>query len=189
MQKVKEKREIFKSFLEIEEGIIEHVGPDGKKHTYSRERLVRDNASCVLIHHIEKGVFVLTKQFRFAISDFVKEPIMEIMAGKFSEGEEPLEAAIRESEEECGYSIKKENIEPIASYYASPGYTTEKYFLYYATVSSEDKVSEGGGLENENEYIEVIELPEKELIKMAKENTLEDSKTLVSALWFIINKC
>jgi nudix-type nucleoside diphosphatase (YffH/AdpP family) len=188
MQKVKAKREIFKSFIKIEEGIIEYEDNKGQVHTYSRERINRDNASCVLIHNVEKGVFVLTKQFRFAISDFEKEPIIEIMAGKFSVGESPLGAAIRESEEECGYRIKPDNIKLIASVFASPGYTTEKFFIYYATVSNADKVSEGGGLEDENEYIEVLEIPEKEFITMTKEAKFKDSKTHIAAQWFIIHK-
>jgi nudix-type nucleoside diphosphatase (YffH/AdpP family) len=188
MQKIKEKREIFRSFLVIEEGIIENKNSEGKVDTYSREMVRRDNASCVLIFNRDSQKFILTKQFRFAISDKVKEPILEIMAGKFSDNEQPIEAAIREAKEECGYSIQPSNIEFIAELFASPGYTSEKFYLYYSEVQNSDKVSEGGGLENENEYIEVVEIEKDKFLALAKKGKLADSKTLVSALWYLINK-
>lgn len=187
MHKVKGQKILFKSYITIEEGTLEYEQKKGKISTYTRERVKRDNASCVLIHNTDRNSIILTRQFRYAIHDIAKGPILEVMAGKVPKGEDPLEGAIREAEEECGYRIRKENIRFINSVFASPGYTTEKLFIYYARVTDADKVSDGGGLEEENEYIEVVELPLAAFLEMASKGQLEDSKTFIAALWLKLN--
>jgi nudix-type nucleoside diphosphatase (YffH/AdpP family) len=186
MQKVTEESYTYRGFIKVQKGFIE-AAQKGKdiKH-YDRERIDRENAAAVLIYNQDTDTFILTKQFRYAIHDRVKENIIEIPAGKLSKDEDPLKAAIRECEEECGYKIPEANIKLISSFFASPGYTTERYFLYFAQVSNQDKVSEGGGLEDENEFIEIIEMPKKEFVERIKDGSFEDGKTYTAGLWYVM---
>jgi nudix-type nucleoside diphosphatase (YffH/AdpP family) len=183
---VKEQLLVFNSAMKVEEAEITFT-KDEKTSTYSRQRLLRDDAVGVLIYNSENDSIILTRQFRYAIWD-KSEPVLEIMAGKISRGEKADNTAIREAEEECGYTINKKNLEFISSVFASPGYTSEKFYLYFASVTNLDKKSEGGGLEQENEYIDVVEMPVKEFVEMAKSYKFEDSKTLITAQWFLLNK-
>lgn len=174
---------LYSQHMEIEEGTIRQSGPGGKTGTYTRWRLNRQDAAVVLIHNTEKDTIVLVKQFRYAIAGKVKEPILELVAGKIDEGEQPLEAAIREAQEECGYRIRPGNIRLLSSFFVSPGYTSEKFYLFHATVSNADHVSHGGGLEEENEYLDVVEIAYDRFKQMAAANELEDGKTLMAALY------
>jgi len=178
--RVEEVKTVFRGALTIEEARIKRFNSKDEPVSYSRQRINRVDASAVFIYNKDSGAVVLTRQFRYAIVDKVKAPILEIMAGKVDPGESPSQTALRESLEECGYRISPEKLIHLVSVFASPGYTAEKYHLFYAEVASSDKLTEGGGLENENEDIEVVEMPLAEFQTMVSEGLLEDSKTLLA---------
>lgn len=179
MPSVKESKIVFDQKLVVEEATIV-----AKDKEYTRLRVKREDASAVLLLNTDSNKIVLTKQFRYAIHDKVKEPILEILAGKVDKGETPLQAAIREGEEETGYKIKSENIQLLVSCFTTPGYSSEKFHIYFATVSNSDKISTGGGLEAENESIELIEIDPVQFIEDIKNGKIEDAKTYVSGLYF-----
>ena len=188
MYKLLSERTVFSDIFHLEEGRIQYTDEAGKPHKeFSRLRLNRQNASAVFIYNQETKKVVLVRQFRYAIAAKSPEPILEIMAGRISVGEDPLETALRESIEECGYRIRKENIQLLSSFFASPGYSSEKFFLYYATVTNADKVALGGGLEDEDEYIEVVEMTYPDFFKLLDENKIEDAKTLMAGLYVRAN--
>jgi ADP-ribose pyrophosphatase len=177
--KVISERIVFNDKLVIEEG---HLKNTSNNKEYVRLRLNRQDAAVVFIYNRETDKVVLVKQFRYALSAKVKEPILELMAGKVDEGEEPMDTAIREAYEECGYEIKKSTIQHLSSFFASPGYTSEMFHLYYAEVKNEDKVAEGGGLEEENESIEVAEISSAHFFELLNNNKIVDAKTVVGGL-------
>ncbi len=179
MPSVKKSSIVFDQKLIIEEGIIS----SGTKE-YSRLRIKREDASAVLLFNTDSNKIILTKQFRYAIDDKVNNTILEILAGKVDKGETPLEAAIREGEEETGYNIKEKNIQFLVSCFATPGYSSEKFHIYFATVSNSDKTSKGGGLEAENESIELVEMDPEQFISDIKNSKIEDAKTYISGLYF-----
>lgn len=164
--------------------IIEKAELNDGGENFSRLRINRPDASAVLVFNTETQKVILTRQFRYAISAKTKQPIYEIVAGKLDKGEDPLQAAIRETEEEIGYKVKPENIKHLVSCFASPGYSSEKFHLYYATVTNADKIHDGGGMKNENENIEVIELPLNEFNELIRSGKIEDAKTYVAGLIF-----
>lgn len=174
---------LYSQHMEIEEGTIRQSSPGGGADIYTRWRLNRQDAAVVLVHNTEKNTVVLVRQFRYAIANKVKAPILELVAGKIDEGEQPIEAAIREAEEECGYRIGPGQIRLLSSYFVSPGYTSEKFHLFYATVTNADRLAAGGGLEEENEYLDVVELDYDRFKEMAASNALEDGKTLMAAMY------
>lgn len=174
---------LYSQHMQIQEGTIRQSLPGGATNTYTRWRLNRQDAAVVLVHNTETNTVVLVKQFRYAIAGKVKEPILELVAGKIDEGEQPLDAAIREAREECGYRIRPDQIRLVSSFFVSPGYTSEKFYLFHATVTNADRLSAGGGLEEEHEYLEVIELDYDRFKQMAAANEFEDGKTLMAALY------
>ena len=109
----------------------------------------------ILVYHKHKSSFVLVKQFRPAV--YLKNAdglTVELCAGIVDKDLSLVQIAKEEVEEECGYSVSIENIEKISSFYTSVGFAGSKQTLYYAEVDDDIKVSDGGGIDNEQ--IEVI---------------------------------
>jgi nudix-type nucleoside diphosphatase (YffH/AdpP family) len=181
--KILNEKIVFNDKLIIEKAELS----DGGK-TISRLRINRPDASAVLVLNTDSKTILLTRQFRYAISSKTHEPIYEIVAGKIDPGEEPSDAAIRETEEEIGYRVRQENIELLVSCFASPGYSSEKFYIYFATVCNKDKISEGGGLETEHENIEVVEMKESEFLNLIDAGKIADAKTYMAGLLYKRNK-
>jgi nudix-type nucleoside diphosphatase (YffH/AdpP family) len=178
MPKVLNQKVVFNNIIVVEEAEIR----DGFK-TYTRTRVNRQDGAAVLVYNTESRKIILTKQFRYPIASKVEEEILEILAGKVDEGEDPRSTALREAKEEIGYEIKDENLTLIASSFASPGYTSELSHLYYAEVKDADRVNKGGGLKTENEDIKVIEMKPSEFFSLVDAAKLSDTKTLMAGLW------
>ncbi len=178
MPKILNQKVVFNNTLVVEEAEISH----GSK-TYSRTRVNRQDGAAVLVYNTESRKIILTKQFRYAIASKVQEDILEILAGKVDEGEDPRSTALREAKEEIGYEIKNEKLSFIASSFVSPGYTSELLHLYYAEVTNEDRVDQGGGLKTENEDIKIIEMKPSEFFSLVDSAKLSDTKTLMAGFW------
>ncbi len=83
----------------------------------------------------------------------------------------------KEAEEETGYKLGK--VRKLFEVYMSPGSVTELIYFYAAEYSSAMKISEGGGLENEQENIEVLELAFDEAYAMIASGEIRDGKTIM----------
>jgi nudix-type nucleoside diphosphatase (YffH/AdpP family) len=167
---------VFKDVLTLEKGHLQ----DESGKTFSRIRVKRQDASCVLVVNTDTNRILLTKQYRYGAAPKTTEHILEVVAGKVDEGEEPLATAIRETEEEIGYRVKDSNIKYLVTCFSSPAYTSERYHIYFATVSNSDKKSKGGGLETENESIELVELSVPGFKEMILSGKFVDAKTYVA---------
>jgi len=176
--KILKEKTAFNKKLIIEEG---KISIDKKK--ISRARVVREDASAILVYNTETKKVILTQQFRFPIASKTKEDILEIVAGKIEGGKSPEETAIKETEEEIGYRIKKENLKLLMSCFSTPGYSSEKYYVYLAKVTNADKVSEGGGNKDENEYVQITELGLEDFKARIRNAEIKDAKTYLAALY------
>lgn len=165
---VKNIKTIFKKYYTLEEIEIEHEGK-----TFTRERLNKHSAVAAVVYDTEREKFLFVEQFRAGCLD----NLTEIVAGTLKDGEDPTECIIREIEEEIGYKVDYAQILH-ENFYMSPGYTNEKMTIFYCEVSK--KVSNGGGLEEENENINIIEMTEKEMFKKLQDGYFKDSKTIVA---------
>ena len=96
-------------------------------------------------------------------------------------GEPPEEALKREILEEAGYQTS--SIEPIATFYVSPGGTSERIALFYVEVTTADKIADGGGLLEENEDIESVWYSPEELAQAVSAGEIQDAKTLIGIFW------
>ena len=151
-----------------------------------RDSYNRGDGATILLYNKEKQTVILVKQFR--ISAFVNDSksgfLIETCAGMLDK-DNPEACIIREVEEETGYSI--ENVKKVFEAYSSPGALTEKLHYFVAEYTNEMKVSEGGGLDSEQEDIEVLELPFKLVLKAINTGEIEDAKTIMLLQYAQIN--
>jgi ADP-ribose pyrophosphatase len=150
---------------------IDHVRfPSGSEKI--REVVEHKSAAAVLPVDSE-GYVYLVLQYRHAVD----EELYEIPAGIIEPGEDPLETAIRELQEEIGY--KPGRIEKVLDFYPSPGYSTEKILIYYATDLSPSKLPE-----DEDEQISVFKFTPENINSMIRSGKISDGKTITAACWY-----
>jgi GDP-mannose pyrophosphatase NudK len=159
----------------------------GEWKPISRECYNRGDGAAILLYNSDKGTVILTKQFRMPIYENNKAEGMSIeaCAGAIDNKDNPLETILRETEEEVGYKIN--SAKQVLTAYTSPGALTEKMYLFVAEYNTEMKANEGGGLEIENEEIEVLELPFSQAIEMIKNEEIIDAKTIMLLQYAQIN--
>jgi nudix-type nucleoside diphosphatase (YffH/AdpP family) len=151
--------------------------PDGR--TMEREILNSQDATAVLPYDPERRKVILIRQFRAPVMHVEERPdIVETVAGML-DGGEPEETARREAMEEAGLRLGP--LELVARAWSAPGVTTERVSMFLAPYTSADQVGEGGGLAEEHEEIEVLEIGIDELAGMLERHAIDDMKTLVLA--------
>ena len=180
MNKILSEKTILDNWFHVEEAEI-----DTGSSVVSRMRLNRPEAACILVYNRESGKIILSRQFRYAITQKTGEHILEVAAGKTDPGESPAQTAIRECREEIGYHIDPAGLKLVASCYMSPGYSSELLHHYYAEVSNKDRRSEGGGLKSEDEEITIVEMDREQFLQEIKAARICDAKSLLLGYWFL----
>ena len=160
---------------------------DGSWKRLSRESYNRGNGTSILLFNKEKKTVILTKQFRMpAFANNENDGMsIEVCAGALDKNESPETCIIREVEEEVGYKIT--SAQKVLEGYMSPGAVTEKMYFFVADYTDDMKINEGGGLEIEDEEIEVLELPLEEAVKMMQSFEIKDAKTIILLQYAQIN--
>jgi NTP pyrophosphohydrolases including oxidative damage repair enzymes len=133
-----------------------------------RQKVIVHPSNAVAILPIEGAQCKLIRQYRYAIDDY----IFEAPAGALESGEDPLQAAGRELIEETGFTAQ--TIEPRGFIITTPGYTDEKIYLYEAHGLSPSQEF----VKDDDEVIEVVDIPVRDLNRMIREGTLADAKTI-----------
>lgn len=151
---------------------------NGDTETQSREAYDRGNGAVVLLYNTHSKNVILTKQFRLPtyINGNPTGMLIEACAGLL-DNDNPEDCVKREAEEETGYKISK--VEKIFEAYMSPGSVTEILHFFIAEYSDNMKINEGGGLEDEGENIEVLQLPFDETLSMIDNGEIKDAKTIM----------
>ena len=90
----------------------------------------------------------------------------------------------RETEEETGYKITE--VRKIFEAYMSPGSVTELLYFFVAEYSKSMKV-QGGGIENEQENIEVLEISVQQAMEMIDNGEIKDGKTIMLLQYVKLN--
>lgn len=160
----------------------------GEWRRLSRECYNRGNGAAILLYNKEKSTVILTRQFRMPAYENNKKDGMsiEVCAGAIDNNDKPLETIIRETEEEVGYKIG--SAKQVLTAYTSPGALTEKMYLFVAEYNASMKVNEGGGLQSENEDIEILEIAFSEALEMINNEEIIDAKTIMLIQYAQINK-
>lgn len=182
MEKVKllNRRRLLDDVFQVEEAIIEYRKHDGSWSSPLRQLCFeRGDSVAALLLNRKTDRLVLVNQFRYPTLEKGPGWTDEIVAGGLSEGETPEECITREIREETGYEV--ERLQPIASFYVSPGGTSERVLLYYGEVTGEPEATQGLGVGDED--IKIIEMSPAELWDAFLDGRLQDAKTIIALLW------
>jgi len=173
---------ILDDLFKVEEALVSFEKFDGTMSAPVRRLdLVRGDAVAAILFNRVRRRAVLIRQFRYATLSRGEGWITETVAGLIDEGETPEQAVRRETLEEAGYEIEPPRL--IACYYPTPGVTSERLFLYYAETRGEAPIAKGGGLAEEHEDIEVVELPLDEAFAELDRGAFADGKTIIGLMW------
>jgi nudix-type nucleoside diphosphatase (YffH/AdpP family) len=151
---------------------------DGSWQKQSREAYDRGNGATILLYNTELKKVILTRQFRLPsfLNGNPDGMLIEACAGLLDK-DNPEDCIRRETEEETGYKISK--VQKIFEAYMSPGSVTEILYFFVAEYTKSMKVNEGGGIQNEQEDIEVLEIPLDKAMQMIRDGEIRDGKTIM----------
>ncbi|MCF0049660.1 GDP-mannose pyrophosphatase NudK [Dyadobacter sp. LJ53] len=151
---------------------------DGQWERQSREAYDRGNGAVILLYNRAKQTVLLTRQFRIPtyVNGNEDGMLIEACAGLLDR-DNAEDCIKRETEEETGYKIHA--VEKIFEAYMSPGSVTEILYFFVAEYRDDMKVSNGGGSEQEQENIEVMELSFEKALAMVKTGEIRDAKTIM----------
>ena len=149
---------------------------NGEWQRQIRETYDRGDGAAVLLCDLEAKAVILIRQFRYPAFYRGEMPyLIEVCAGKL-EGDDAETCARKEAEEETGYRVGA--LTKAYDCFMSPGSVTERLTLYVGLVEGAAE-SEGGGLVNEGEDIEVIKLPLATALQMVETGEIADAKTIL----------
>lgn len=133
-------------------------------------REVVRHPGAVAIIALKDQQLLLVRQYRYAIA----QTTLEIPAGKLDPQELPLDCAVRELREETGY---RGTMEPISTFFTTPGFSDEVIYLFLALDLVWDPLSP-----DDDEFIEVERIPWDEAVQRAQQSEFNDAKTILGIL-------
>jgi GDP-mannose pyrophosphatase NudK len=166
---------------------FDYLKKNGKWQTQNREAYDRGNGATILLYNKDLKTVVLTRQFRLPtyLNGNKTGMLIEACAGLLDK-DNPEDCIRRETEEETGYKIS--HVQKVMEAYMSPGSVTEILYFFVAEYTKEMKMTEGGGLEHDQEDIEVLELPIDEALQMVESGAIKDAKTIMLLQYAQIHK-
>ena len=180
--KITERETLVQGFGRFERIVFRRRRRDGEMSELTREILDTGDGATILPYDRARGTIILIRQFRGVA--FLKdgiESIVEACAGKL-EGADPLTRIVKETEEETGIRLSGTPRRLFQSY-MSPASFTERLTYFVAPYEAADRVSDGGGLQEEGEDIEVIETTLDAAIAMVEGGEIVDAKTILLLYW------
>jgi GDP-mannose pyrophosphatase NudK len=160
---------------------------NGEWQTQNREAYDRGNGATILLYNPQQGTVLLTRQFRMPtfLNGNETGMLIEACAGLLDQ-DNPEDCIRRETEEETGYKITE--VRKVFEAYMSPGSVTEILYFFVAEYSKAQKMNDGGGLEHDQEDIEVLAIPFQDALKMMERGDIRDGKTIMLLQFATINK-
>jgi nudix-type nucleoside diphosphatase (YffH/AdpP family) len=160
---------------------------DGSWETHTREAYDRGNGATILLYNKHQRTVILTEQFRMPtyLNGNETGRLIEACAGLLdtNNAEDTIK---RETEEETGYKVTE--VRKIFEAYMSPGSVTEIVHFFVAEYAANMKTSAGGGLSEEQENIDVLELSYDACLQMVRDGKIKDAKTIMLLQYAEINR-
>jgi GDP-mannose pyrophosphatase NudK len=165
---------------------FDYLKSNGEWDRQSREAYDRGNGAVILLYNQQKQTVILTRQFRLPsyINGNDTGMLIEACAGLLDK--DNAEDCIRkETEEETGYRIG--DITKVFEAYMSPGSVTEILYFFVAPYTDDMRIGDGGGCADEQENIEVLEIPFADVLSMVKNGEIKDAKTIMLIQYLQLN--
>lgn len=155
---------------------IDYTRADGRVQRLKREIHDHGDGATILLYNRERGTVVLVRQFRLpAFLNGDNAFMIEACAGLL-DADHPEDAIRREAEEETGLRVGP--VEPLWTAYQTPGAVTERLHYFAAPYDATMRAGDGGGLDEEGEEIEILELPLTDALAMIADGRILDAKTV-----------
>ncbi|MEO1437893.1 MAG: GDP-mannose pyrophosphatase NudK [Bacteroidota bacterium] len=176
--KITEKKLLSDNWYELNRYTFDYQKDNGEWEEQIREAYDRGNGATILLYNKTQRTVILTRQFRLPtyVNGNPDGLLIEACAGLLDKNN--AEDAVRkEAQEETGYQVQ--DVEKIFEAYMSPGSVTEIVHFFIGEYTPDMKTSEGGGLAEEQENIEVIELLFEKAFHMIQTGEIKDAKTIM----------
>lgn len=162
----------------LKEVTVNYAERNGQVHTTTREVYERGDAAAAVLYNQAAGTIILLNQFRLPtfLNGNPSGMLKEICAGML-DGDTPEVCVRREIMEESGYKI--DSVTSAGEIYVSPAGCTERIHLFTAPYTADMKTEVGGGLAEEQEYIDAEEVSYETALQLIAKGEIRDAKTIV----------
>jgi nudix-type nucleoside diphosphatase (YffH/AdpP family) len=150
---------------------------DGSWQRQTRETYDRGHGATILLYNRERRTVLLVRQFRFPTYGNGHDGFLIETAAGLLDQASPEERIKAEVEEETGYRVGE--VRKVFEAFMSPGSVTERLYFFVAEYDPPTRVSDGGGLAEEGEDIEVLELNMDDALRMITDGRIADGKTIM----------
>jgi nudix-type nucleoside diphosphatase (YffH/AdpP family) len=150
---------------------------DGSWQTMTRETYDRGNGATILLYNRARRSVILIRQFRFPTYGNGHDGFLIEAAAGLLDHASPEERIKAEVEEETGYRISE--VRKVFEAFMSPGSVTERLYFFVAEYEPDSRAGAGGGIAEEGEDIEVLELPLAQAVDMMADGRIADGKTIM----------
>jgi nudix-type nucleoside diphosphatase (YffH/AdpP family) len=183
--KVQNRRVLSDNWAHLEQVSFDYLRSDGTWQPHLREIYHRGHGAAILLYNLPQRTIVLTRQFRFPAWSMGGDGfLLEVPAG-IVEAENPVATIRAETEQETGFLIGEPDF--LFKAFVSPGSVTEQLFYFAAPYDNRQRSGPGGGLEEEGEDIEVLEIALDQAVQWVKEGIIVDAKTIILIQYAQIN--
>ena len=181
----------FGDLFRVDQARLQYRLYDGHmSNPITRINFERGDSVGVLLYNPGAQEVILVRQFRYPVYTTLDEQsrrgdgarqawLLEIIAGVIEAGRSVVSVAHSELIEEAGYKVK-DDLSLIATFFVSPGGTSERIHLFFGEVDAAQQVEQGGGLKAEGEDTQVVALPFARALKMVEDGEIQDAKTIIA---------
>jgi nudix-type nucleoside diphosphatase (YffH/AdpP family) len=150
---------------------------DGSWQRQTRETYDRGNGATILLYNRAQRTVLLVRQFRFPTWGNGHDGFLIETAAGLLDHASPEERIKAEVEEETGYRVSE--VRKVFEAFMSPGSVTERLYFFVGEYDAASGTGDGGGIAEEGEDIEVLELPMAEAMAMVADGRIADGKTIM----------
>ncbi|HAE76773.1 NUDIX domain-containing protein [Morganella morganii] len=157
--------------------VVDYLRRDGTCQRLEREVYDRGNGAVILLYNRQKNSVILIRQFRLPVYVNGHDGFLIEAAAGLLEEQDPVSRIKAEAEEETGFRIT--DVEKVFEAFMSPGSVTEKLYFFIAEYQDNNRQSDGGGLPEEGEDVEVLEMPFPQALAAIRNGEIIDGKTIM----------
>ena len=157
---------------------FDYLRRDGSWQRQTRETYDRGNGATILLYDRDRRTVLLIRQFRLpTLGNGLDDGLLVETPAGLLDAAAPEARIKAEVEEETGYRL--DNVQHLFDAFMSPGSVTELLHFFAGEYRADQRIADGGGLHEEGEDIELLELPFDEALAMARDGRLLDGKTIM----------